>query len=131
MNIQDLRVGDFVYQEDKIGKILAIGPEQISICIGKKYKYVYISDIQPIPITDELLEKMGFDNTIRVDKSRCYKFASNKNTIYIWHTYKMNKYSIMTLDNTSSMIGEKRVSYLHQLQHELYDAEIDIKIELE
>jgi len=133
MDTRDLRIGDFVYYEDRKCKIREISRSQVAICMGKLYRFGYldISDIQPIPLTDELLEKIGFKNKIRASHSLGYRFVSDTCYALIWHIKESDAYLIRTLNNESVMIGEKRISYLHQLQHELYDAGIDIKIELE
>jgi len=134
MNTRDLRIDDFVYYADKKCKIREITRSQVAICMGKLYRFglVDISEIQPVPITDELLEKIGVKEKIREDHSLGYRFVSDTGYVLIWHAYETGKYIISTLDNTSSIIlAGKRISYIHQLQHELYDAGIDIKIELE
>lgn len=133
LDIRSLRIGDFVSQGDEKCEIvgLGVGKDRIVMRGRNKYRFINISDIHPIPITDELLEKIGFKNKIRASHSLGYRFVSDTGYALIWHIKESDAYLIRTLNNESVMIGEKRISYLHQLQHELYDAGIDIKIELE
>ena len=132
MDTRDLRIGDFVYYTDEKCKIIEISRSQVAMLRGRLYKcgLTDVSDIQPIPLTDELLEKIAFKNKIRASHSLGYRFVSDTCYALIWHIKESDAYLIRTLNNESVTIGEKRISYLHQLQHELYDAG-DIKIELE
>ena len=74
-----------------------------------------------------LLEKIGFTQVSKhLGDGIDYRF-SNDNECRIWHTLLNNssyEYNIHT--NESS----KNIKYLHQLQHELFDAGIELKIEL-
>jgi len=134
MDVRDLKIGDFVSWKDERCEILVIAADQVAIRIGRRYKYnpTDISDIQPISITDALLEKIGFKNKIKANHSLGYRLVLDEGNILIWHEYKTGKYIISILDNKSSVIlAGKCISYLHQLQHELHDAGIGIKIELD
>lgn len=135
MDVRDLRIDDTVLYNNKkyrIERIEKVDTEEIMIRNEYERQWSKVINLQPIPITDELLEKIGFKKSIRVKRSRSCGFFSNIGNILIWHEYEKGKYIIRIVSNKLSVVLTiKYISYLHQLQHELYDAGIDIKIELE
>lgn len=122
MNIRDLKIDDIVFYDNKKYRVKGIDPGRIivrneseRICCSK------VISLQPIPITDDLLEKIGaklIEGIYYLDDGQ---IAIQVEINHIWNL------SI----NKGIQDYEKKIYYLHQLQHELYDAGIDIKIELE
>ena len=70
--------------------------------------------MKPIPITDELLEKIGF----------------SKDGIGIFQVENF-KYDFVAMQVDAERIYKSGIIFLHQLQHEMFDAGIECKIELE
>ena len=73
------------------------------------------SDIQPILLTDKLLKNIGFthmgDSRFALTDAALLKYDAINYMFVTRYTHKL-------------------IKYLHQLQHELYDAGIELKIEL-
>lgn len=123
MDTKDLRIGDFVYYLNEKWKIIEITRKQVIICKEnlRKCGYTDISDIKPIPITDDLLKTIGaklIEGIYYLDNGQ---IAIQVEINHIWNL------SI----NKGIQDYEKKICYLHQLQHELYEVGVDIKISLE
>ena len=120
MDIRELRIGDKVTHLDKIVTIRAIyetGHVEFLIdYLDHPIEFtINCKDIEPIPLTDKLLKKIGF--TPMGDS----RFALTEAAL---HKYDAINYMFVT------RYTHKLIKYLHQLQHELYDAGIKLKIEL-
>jgi len=99
MNPEELRIGNLVYLENKL--IINI---QSIFCVGNKLDYIVesttcneygIEDIYPIPITEELLLKVGFpkhkstmdllfDYTVCLERQHNELFVVNIQSGYIY-----------------------------------------------
>ena len=124
MNIKDIKVGDWVNVEVNIRthEMLPMQIKEIlSHCIKTKYSLSQdppFELLHPIEITEDFLNKISRYNRdgvwfINVD-------AAIKREGRFWNL------SIVNDENDY----EKRIKYVHQLQHELWDAGIDVNIEL-
>ena len=117
MDIRELRIGDKVTYLDRIVTIRTIydtGHVEFLMKDGD-HCFVFtvgINGVDPIVLTDELLDKIGF------------KYS---NGIF---EVKNFKYNLFTSQVHSERCHKSGIIYLHQLQHELYDAGIELKIEL-
>ena len=122
MDIRELRIGDKVKYLAKIFTIRMLCEDGYADLIipyksHSEIEYgVDIKDIKPIPLSDELLKKIGF--TPMGDS----RFALTDAAL---HKYDAINYMFVT------RYTHKLIKYLHQLQHELYDAGIELKIELQ
>ena len=128
MDIRELRIDDRVSHNGDIGKVIEIKTTHVGLMFKDGTSYLYnVNELEPIPLTDELLEKIGFTQVSKyLGDGIDYRF-SNDNECRIWHTLLNNssyEYNIHT--NESS----KNIKYLHQLQHELFDAGVQLKIGL-
>lgn len=120
MEIKDLKIGDWIYSGtyDKVTAIIGNDAEKVQIVRqGQKFN-IAVEDVKPIKLTSKLLEKIGFDP---IDYTYYYKDAAIREDEYAWNL------SI----NKGIQDYEKRIFYLHELQHELWDNDIEIKIELQ
>ncbi len=150
MDIKSLKIGDIVTTKDNItsnsdGNYYEItkidsrvsymskgGTKHIGCVslepIKKELPYVggaWVDYLEPIPITDELLEKVGF-NFAGFDGYRmCEKY-------YNLGIKKYNEYYHFSYNGTviSDYPISKAIRYLHELQHEMFDAGIEFEIKI-
>ena len=61
MKANELRLGNYVIEDKKISRITGIDDEtRISTDLGF-FPYTFIEEINPVPLTEEWLEKFGFE----------------------------------------------------------------------
>ena len=126
MESRQLRIGDWVSHEGKEGKVVEIKTTHTRLLFKDDTSYLYnVNELEPIPLTDELIKKIGFNSNnsgeyINIIGRVCLSIMELSNCYYlVFVNYDM--------DND---LLDKTIKYLHQLQHELYDAGIELKIEL-
>ena len=132
MDIQELRIGDKVTYCNRIVDIRAIhdvGLVEFSDNInGINNDYsVQAQFINPIPLTDGLLCSIGIFPYFRANTETCY---SIKDYCLLDYISNMGFYKFTAESGKKNIRIRKNIKYLHQLQHELYDAGIEFKIEL-
>ena len=121
MDIQELRIGDKV---EYLGKIVTIRAIYNSGNVEFKSndndgRIVYISvpveNVQPIVLTDEIIKKIGFahigDSRFALTDAALLKYDAINYMFVTRYTHKL-------------------IKYIHQLQHEIWEAGIELKIEL-
>lgn len=140
MEIQNLSIGDIVLYKDVRAKIEKIdgtftktdGKNTVigSVCFETENGYcgsACVDEIKPIEITDKLLEKIGFIKeptykyyykNVNIGKDCKFKFRVNNEG----HKLYKCDYSLVTWG--------KFIKYLHELQHELNDANIKLDFNL-
>ena len=131
MNVIELRIGDKVKYLDKIFTIrmLCDGGYADLIIPDKSHSEIEygvdVKDVQPIPLTDELLKNIGFNS------NNAGEYIKTIGTVCL-SIVKLSKcYYLVFVDyDKGNDLLDKPIKYLHQLQHELYDAGIELKIEL-
>lgn len=109
MKANELMVGDWVLFK---GKPTKVTQGHIVYMMSDRYSKEYQEGTQPIPITEELLEKNGFNlhddmytndvMTLHDDK----KFIRTKNA-----------WSVGVYKNECHRIAQCELTYLHELQH--------------
>ena len=79
---QELRIGNYVFDIDgdvlQIGQILDIGVKFKNTSLSSRYE-----KIKPIPLTEEILLKFGFDIEWLLSDSKCYYVLINNKKIRI------------------------------------------------
>lgn len=136
----DLMVGDYLYYFDQLtdekflGKIETIeGDVCILDEIDGGFREEHISDLAPIPLTPEILEKSGFE---KQDGKQIYiarkMFPSYSNGHSIHYFPKQNLVTISLIfdDGLNAKQYVMPCSYLHELQHALKICKIDKEITL-
>lgn len=130
MNCKDLMLGNWVYDGDRTKFPMYV------VTIG--YDYVYLNfdgnegdvweslddDITPIPVTEELLEKIGFEKNAELgdfytfwrywDKERRYKLESRRGSDWC---NSARKFALLVDDGSCSSIGAGEFTYVHELQN--------------
>lgn len=109
----DLRVGNWVIASDVIRRITSVSETKVTF-EGVKNS-VKQEDIQPVPLTEELLKKTGFRQLKETDLFEKMPLEG--------FTYKLHAQRIMIFhpgDNTLCHWLNTRIIYLHQLQNLYY-----------
>ena len=139
LKISDLSVGDWVRYRDINGKIERLGvvgdEERLSIAvesdIGTKYQFLYIENIEPIPITAEILEKNGVFRHERDDDNQELIVLSNH--FIMARTYTdVDWWRVLIYDEElpSKELFNGIIYSVHQLQHAIRLAGHDKEINL-
>lgn len=129
MDIRELRIGDKVTHLGKLVTIRAIyGTGHVEFIMSDSRNFMDIirksKDIEPIPLTDELIKFLGFKADDDVS------FSKKAGNFMLIIAKLSNRYCLNFIDYTLNYTINKRIKYLHQLQHELFDARVEFKIEL-
>ncbi len=118
MKVTELMIGDFIYNSYRNLKVAGIYDDH---CISSDGELVYNGDIEPIPLTPEILEKNGFVNGEFYSELLLHDDAGTQIQC--------------DCDNLKIRTRERELLdipciFVHQLQHALRLLNIDIKIEL-
>ena len=141
MKAKDLMIGDWVLHEGEPYQIRQLGiygvdrdgEDYPAVCVGKPKGVGLIverNEIEPIPLTPEILEKNGFGVTRNMSSSR------NKD-VWSLHVYENKVFHIIEHHNKREFpyfwieLGSNSdIKYVHQLQHALRLCGIKKEIEL-
>lgn len=140
MKANELTIGDYVKFLGRVRKIKSIVRKDTGIEIsfdGKNPVVVSLDEIEPVPLTPEILKKNGwkheFDKTEYMVK---YELAQEGKNCWMMWAIKEHNLDIQRQDEKLNMYNLKvqRVcipcDYAHQLQHALRLCEIEKEIEL-
>ena len=129
IHVNELMIGDYVKFLGKVRKIKSIVGKDTGIEIsfeGKNPVAVSLDEIEPIPLTPEILAKNGwkheFDKTEYMVK---YELAQKGKDCWMMWAIKEHNFDIQKQDEKLNMYNLKvqRVcipcDYVHQLQHAL------------
>lgn len=137
MKANELRIGNLVIIDDKdsIFRVLFIKENVVQILeLGKNYPYavVEIERIKPIPLTEEIILKLGFkENNNKWFEinyfTNCNEYPEKMGILINWVSGRCAL--LDTDDGQQPVMTAKMIQYLHQLQN-LYFAlageELDI-----
>lgn len=140
MKIQELSVGDWVIVDDcdktLTKRVSAIDGTRNQVGIVKNNRggiYWYCDDeIQPIPITTEILEQNGFTRWERGSNKGDY-YLDIPRTKRVWLYYDFGVYKMAYIRNTGgceTFFKCRDIASVHQLQHALRLAGVEKEIEL-
>lgn len=126
MDIRELRIEDRVSHNGDIGEVVEIKTTHTRLLFKDDTSYLYnVNELEPIPLTEELLKKIGFNSNNNGE------YINTIGTVCL-SIVKLSKcYYLVFVDyDMGNDLLDKPIKYLHQLQHELWDAGIELKIEL-
>lgn len=125
MKVTELKLGDLVAYKDKVGKVDVYVPPVLYVdAEGESISTILAdSDLQPIPLTDEILEKNGW-------------FLRRPKVYLLEHDGSILKISVgedfctVWLKNFDAKVWLAEIEYIHQLQHILWALGIDDNLKI-
>lgn len=135
LQAKDLMIGDWVQLNGKpmqVGRINLISVNgKPAFCCGSPHIWSYNNDFNPIPLTQEILEKNGFGKLIADSKYVTYTTLNNKISCTL---VKETKQWMLTIGAAGSVkkkfVEVSCVDFVHELQHALRLCGIEKEIEL-
>ena len=142
MKANELMIGNFAWADGSIVLIREIGEKQTSVFWDDKRperKFIncnFIPNdwIRPIPITEELLLKIGFDEPFYRTDTKCSTHVrSLENGCWLWARFHVpRKYWYLDVVNEDGFIlSSGKVDYLHQLQNLCNIAGLDVELNID
>ena len=138
MKANELMIGDLVLYNEAHQQILEISGIDDEVYLETD-ELVHQSEIQPIPLTPEILERNGFEKVLDEDGTECYRYYNHAADGYI----KISLYDSGDGDWSIEIINyekfdDNKIMYnnnfiflkVHQLQHALRLCGIEKEIEL-
>lgn len=132
MKANELMIGDWVYNihNRQNEQVEEIGSGLVMLSYNDLYEY---DEIEPIPLTHEILEKNGFTKSTPPPgiHAKCYEL-DNKKDRYNLTIADYNKYKrlLLNVDSEDSECFNIKCDYVHELQHALRLCKIEKEIEL-
>lgn len=119
---EDLRIGDIVRYEKNIITVQAVHTNYEEGFINDKYNVGYnCHDLDPIPLTPELLEKNGWER----DKLVSYIYGHDAHNIEVICTPNSEWMCVTFKGDTIH-----RIKYVHELQHILWALGLDANLKI-
>ena len=120
IDVKDLMLGNFV--KDKSGEVMIVGKVHRDSIADKWGGIAFDDEIEPIPVTKEILKEMGFEEFDFLplegifyrywDKEGKYKLDVDH---YFGNSEK--KWHVHIDDDVCSTIGSGEFTYVHELQN--------------
>ena len=109
-------------------RVAEISSDEVMLQLGSVKHYAFVEDLQPIPITPEILEKNGF---ARKDK---YRFV-NTDILSTVEKYGYKYYDYHNIYKKGKTyrpirVGVDNIKYVHELQHAMRLVGIEKEIEI-
>ena len=140
IKISELSIGDWVFidntMDKSIGKIARIHYDSALVDCGEgHYLGGYISQIEPILLTPEILEKNGFDAPKAKVWNDSWYWSNRKDVaLELRESFGLWYMEIVTKEQRSGLQSNRKLgigfNYVHQLQHALRLAGVGKEIEL-
>jgi len=133
MNVKSLQIGDYVNYRGQIIKVTSLYDKGGSNEVGwsdKESVWVNAYNVEPIPLTTEILEKNGFEKQFgnfiyeNDDENLMIEFYP-KNI-----NYTNGCYDYIDIEKGCVTITEMPIEFVHELQHALRLCGIDKEFEL-
>lgn len=133
LKISDLSVGDWVQDKNGIyAKVLGIENWSDGYFLnielhGVNVVVTPLASVHPVPITAEILEKIGFESTT---KPNVFTLTHGKLQLYVSKELDGWTMSFVNFMERLCILQVIRKSYIHDLQHALRLAGVDKEINL-
>ncbi len=134
MEAKELRIGNIVSYNNKAIKVNNILDFAINMTFhsisGDRDEEILIEEIEPIPLTEEILLKIGFEKSFNVgcsEKDHNVYYWSGKISLTIDLELSSGNYNY----DSTPVDGAEPLKYVHQLQnlyHALTGEELDFKL---
>ena len=142
MNVNELQIGDYVNYRGQIIKVTSLYDKGGSNEVGwsdKESVWVNAINVEPIPLTTEILEKNGWIRTKYCYGRDCMEIhgadelpegVDNALSMARWSLDKNYQYHFLDLFMWKGSVMQHNVHYVHQLQHAFKIFGIEKEIEL-
>lgn len=129
MKTTELMIGDWVFYNNKIIKVDNIYDECINYTpdipyVQEEY-FIEESDLQPIPLTKEIIKKNGFSKIGTIGDSYIHCIANDS----CYYEIEINLHDNTLCVNKTWLVANN-IRYVHELQHALRMCGIEKEIEL-
>ena len=112
MEAKDLMIDDWVACEGKNGKVKELREHKLSLKTENSVMIVYYNNVEPIPITSEILEKNGFVTNRYGEIELNDELGTSETNIVLEPTYS-EEYYWWRINNNLIV----KIKYVHELQH--------------
>lgn len=134
IKISELSVGDWVRYRDREWQVCSLYKftEEVGLWRKDSQFCEYVSDLHPIPLTPEILEKNGFTRWVRGSNKGDY-YLDIPRTKRVWLYYDFGTYKMAYIRNTGgceTFFKCRDIASVHQLQHALRLAGVGKEIEV-
>lgn len=121
IKISDLSIGDWVRYRDREWQVCSLYQFTGEVGLWRKDSQLceYVADIEPIPLTPEILEKNGISKTYESDEYAVYKGEGFNVTEYYTELWEFERHR-----------NRLMIRNVHQLQHALRLAGVEKEIEV-
>ena len=123
MKAKDLMLGDAVLTPKGINYVLRLRYDEIWVGDIVALSRFFEEDLQPIPLTPEILDKFGPSDNVKLDGCEDFRewFIKGEGRTIVIFEEKPSK---------SYLVGGIQIHYVHELQHFLRLCGIEKEIEL-
>lgn len=120
VDVKDIMLGNFV--KDKNGEIVVVGKVHRDSVADKWGGITFDDEIEPIPVTKEILKKMGFETYEDSPLGRnCYRYWDKdykyKLDVRDFWTNSQRKWHAHIDNDVCNTIGSGEFDYIHELQN--------------
>ena len=112
MEAKDLMIDDWAACEGKNGKVKELREHKLSLKTENSVMIVYYNNVEPIPITSEILEKNGFVTDRYGEIELNDELGTSETNIVLEPTYS-EEYYWWRINNNLIV----KIKYVHELQH--------------
>ena len=142
MKAKNLQIGDYVNYRGQIIKVTSLYDKGGSNEVGwsdKESVWVNADNVEPINLTPEILEKIGWVRTKYAYGRNCMEIhgadklpegVDNALSMARWSIDKNYQYHFLDLYMWKGSVMQHNVHYVHQLQHAFRNFGIEIEIKL-
>jgi hypothetical protein len=142
MKVNEIQIGDYVNYRGQIIKVTSLYDKGGSNEVGwsdKESVWVNADNVEPINLTPEILEKIGWIRTKYAYGRDCMEIhgadklpegVDNALSMARWSIDKNYQYHFLDLYMWKGSVMQHNVHYVHQLQHAFRNFGIEIEIKL-
>lgn len=132
MKATELRIGDyFEWFASEVVRITFIAESYVNAedSRGVEQIQVRLTDLRPVPLTEEILEKNGWEESDEV-WTIPYLFGQIAVEFFQWDTEKVAMVSVVSGSMSSDTNTLRQIRYVHELQHLVWALGVEKEVEV-